>query len=459
MIEAIYDRIDHYIVKVVCRQSLHVGSADGDSEKILKDAVTGKPYVQAAGIAGVLGEYVERNSDAKIYKKMFGSTDAANGIEGKSRVVVLDGAFDPKTVSLERRTRCSINPETGSVNTKKGIGAEQKRGQVVSVESIGKGAEFTFVLLLYGKKADGETYREKLEETLAAVDRGEIRFGGFHTIGYGRVALLNVYRATYQMTKAEDRKAWADQTNLYAVNGAADVTDAIRKESAGTQDGIYRIQVQMRFDEPLLIKADTIDEGRMEKSLGKRDEDKRLPDTMNLINSLKEYIIPGSSLKGVFRGRMNTIADYMGIEAKDLDAVFENRSRISFEDAILTGEKALEQTRIRINKISGGVKNKALFSECLVGGKAELELYIKERKNKDTNSELSNKSCVALLLYVLRDLMIGAVTLGSGASIGRGRGIVERVIISDGKETKADFSMEQNVTDPFVKECLQELAH
>lgn len=113
----------------------------------------------------------------------------------------------------------------------------------------------------------------------------------------------------------------------------------------------------------------------------------------------------------------------------------------------------MQQKRIHLNKISGAVKNKALFSECVTGGNAEILIHVDSARLKQP------KAWIAMLLYVIRDLAVGALSLGSGASIGRGFIAVDHVMILENGSDKADFSLAegQDVQDAFVTECLEEL--
>lgn len=450
MSSAIYDRIYRYVVDVACTQPMHVGSADGKREDILRHPSTGKPFVQASGIAGALADYVQKANGYEVRRQLFGNSGETNGMEGKSRVAVLDGVFLKEKARLEMRTRCSLNKALGSVDEKRLMGSELSSGAVQTAEYIGTGSQFRFAILVYGNGF------EQIEDAIAAIHAGKIRFGGQNTSGFGRLSVLGAVKSSYDMTNEAERKSWAKLTDFYEKSGA-DLTSQIKDRKSSLEDSDYVIHIQAKLDAALLIKANMTDADRVQKSLGNVD---KMPNFMNICNANKEYIIPGTSLKGVFRGRIETIADYLGIPNGQIEQIFEQRSKILFEDAVIREERSIQQKRIHLNKISGAVKYQELFSECVAGGEADITIHVDTARLSGAQpSGIGPKACIALLLYAVRDLAVGAASLGSGASIGRGFLTVGRVTIQQNGADKADFSLKagEDVGDAFVAQCLEEL--
>lgn len=451
--KALYSKITQYVVTARCEQPLHIGSGDGEKGEILIHPNEGKPFVQASGIAGALAEYIEMNYGTGIRKELFGNADAEKGNEGKSKVVVTDGEFKKETIKIEMRTRCSINKETGSVNKKEGKGSDRSSGQLLDMEYIGKGAEFTFVLLIYGNK------EKEMEESLAAMDSGKVRIGGQNTLGCGRISLLKIMAKEYDLTKENCRKEWTEVISFRDIKDGTDKTEEIKKKKDSLKNTDYKISFHASLDTAVLIKANMIEEEKVIKEMGEADH--HMPDAMNIINAQEEFIIPGSSLKGVFRSRIESIGKYLGIPEEKIKGIFENKSKILFEDSVIDSEtdkkeKSNAVTRIHINKITGGVKNKGLFSELVTGGNTTITIYVdKGRIEKNKSEFLSAEACVGMILYVIRDLAVGAVNIGSGASVGRGFLNIGTVCITEGSQKKAKFSMQSDVENAFVKECLK----
>lgn len=104
-----------------------------------------------------------------------------------------------------------------------------------------------------------------------------------------------------------------------------------------------------------------------------------------------------------------------------LDTVVENRNK---DDDLTISH------RIHIDKFTGGVMHGGLFTEKNAAGK--LNFHITIRNWEGNNAE---QSC-GLLLMTLRDLAIGAFTIGSGYSIGRGVIKVEKITVIEQGDQK-----------------------
>ncbi len=168
-------------------------------------------------------------------------------------------------------------------------------------------------------------------------------------------------------------------------------------------------------------------------------------------------IIPGSSLKGVIRSRYEKIIKLFGGECCDIfndksgcngkingktDRPYEEQgkyvyqyvcpacklfgslniaSRISIADAYPVGDCILgERTGVGINRITGAAQKGALYDfEVVEEGTFRAEITLK-------NYELYQ---MALLLYVLKDLDEGYVSLGAAATRGNGQIEVEKLDI------------------------------
>ena len=87
-------------------------------------------------------------------------------------------------------------------------------------------------------------------------------------------------------------------------------------------------------------------------------------------------------------------------------------------------------TRIRINKFTGGVIEKALINEEPVSAGAQISISMPGYAGDENATE--KKRMYLLMLYALRDLGLGLYNLGGGQSIGRGYVKVAAVEVSDG---------------------------
>lgn len=449
--KAHYKNVVRYEVTAVCAQPMHIGSGENDGSVLTRES-NGIPFIQGTSLAGAFRDYVEQARGDKDAAELFGGRDTSLKQNQVSHIVFSEGNFTPEKFSMEMRTRVSICGETGSVNQKKLKGAEKTSGQVLDLEYIAKGSEFSFLIYLF----DGSS--EIVKECLAALHKGILTLGGMGTIGCGKVRLAKVTENSYDMSKETDRAAWNGLQADGIQGTGSDILEEIKEIQP--ENPYYELKATIRLKTPFLIRANEVERETIQNLLTSEDAKtapEKLPDAMPItVGSGKnvECILPGSSQKGVFRSRMETIAEYLSPDIKEkLEAAFADRSICMFEDAVITDQKTKLQPRIHINKLSGGVMYQKLFTEMTVSGKADLRILVAKESGKE--NALSAKQILGLLLYVLRDFQIGAVTMGSGVGIGRGYLEVETVEIAD---QDTCFSMQEpENAGAFVGECLKAL--
>ena len=156
---------------------------------------------------------------------------------------------------------------------------------------------------------------------------------------------------------------------------------------------------------------------------------------MNIRNAAKQYIVPGSSLKGALRSQMEKIASYIDNQ-RIIDETFgtagnsQNGGRagnIVFYDTVVGNREdndlARARNRIHIDKFTGGVMHGALFNEKNVSGAVHFRIVIYDRNTPD--------STCGLLLMALRDMAIGMMSIGGGFHVGKGIIDVDRIVVRD----------------------------
>ena len=113
--------------------------------------------------------------------------------------------------------------------------------------------------------------------------------------------------------------------------------------------------------------------------------------------------------------------------------------------------------RIHIDKFTGGVIHGGLFAERNVAGDMKIKISVKSNKDES----VSDKVC-GLLIMALRDLAVGAMSIGSGYSVGKGIITVKKIVINKNLDLKkkAEINFSQNkISDEngIIKECLTSL--
>lgn len=475
-----YDKIIKYRITATCLEPLHIGDAVGAREEVLVHPIDEIPFIQATSIAGVFRDYFVRAKGAAKAAGLFGvsrregeasdqealgagnqemaedsaaeterNSDAAeNGTEpnsagqkdigqesvGQSRVRFTDGAFvtEEKGIRMELRPRLAINRATGTCSESTVKGTDRSSGHKFNMEYVGAGARFQFSVYLYDPR-----YQETVEDIFAALNGENIQFGGQKSNGCGYVRIDRLERAVFDMRKAEDRRKWAEEDNLPA-GGYEDITKKLPSGSGYRK--AYEITVAGRTEGELLVKGIAV-----------MDENENVPDAVNMKNAGGEYIIPGSSLKGAVRSQMERIAAYLGcgeVIQDTFGSAAEAGERgttgnISFFDTVVGesahNDMAAVRHRIHIDKFTGGVMERALFSERNVSGEMKLRIVI---SNKNT----PERSC-ALLLLALRDLAIGTMSLGSGYNIGKGIIEVDTITVTEREGRKASIDFKAKRTE------------
>lgn len=315
-----------------------------------------------------------------------------------------------------------------------------------------------------------DQYRAALINALAtALDglaKGEITLGARKRRGFGRCRVdewtVRRYdlktRAGLLACLAEDRDGWAEPVTA---NAHADIRQALGAEVALLADARQRFTISADFslDGSLMVRAGLADSG---------------PDMVHLHSPRPNQdggmvlrpILAGTSWAGALRSRATQIAYTLapGEKGKELnnkverliDGIFgpaeiESRTKKGRSDSESLSEeekakraaerepkasrievaeteidprkvKQLEQTRIKIDRFTGGAFESALFSERpLFGSKdqclrLELSLRLPAELSRDRQ-----QAEIGLLLLLLKDLWTGDLPLGGEVGIGRGR--------------------------------------
>ena len=256
------------------------------------------------------------------------------------------------------------------------------------------------------------------------------------------------------MKNLKDREQWADE-DILSEREYKNLTDVL--SNASYLRNAYTIKVNACTEGVLLVKSIAVSD------IG---TGKEAPDCENIKNGNGDYIVPGSSFKGAVRAQMERIASYLNcvelIEdafgQKSNEKVQGSVGNLYFFDSIVGKQKVNEQMpiahRIHIDKFTGGVIHGGLFSEKNVTGDMTIRIVIKNNKSTD----ISDKVC-GLLIMALRDLAIGAMSVGGGYSVGKGILSVKKIIIDKNSNPKSrseiDFSQKKIFDETgIIKACL-----
>lgn len=434
MSQAEYEHIDMFQIRAKCTTPLHVGSANGGKADLLVHPLTGEPFIQATSIAGVL-----RSGFMSLYGKektdeLFGFASIDEGHDGSGKIRISDGLFDMKTVVYEIRPRLKINGETGTCDSSDVQGTNVESGNKFETKYIGTGAEFTFDLYIMGMKS----CRNSILELLGMIREQELQFGGQKSNGCGFLDIVSARYHHYNLKKKADRDAWI------RFKGCTEADTIAIPEVHELATRAYLVTVKAETRGELLVKA---------IATSKFGED--AADAVNIRNTIGEYIIPGSSLKGVLRSRMQWIADYQNLPKTLIAHAFGETGKHEYEGHrgnliardvvvgdIAENKQAELRDRIRLDKFTGGVMYTGKFTEQNVHGKMKIELAVADDAYADDT--------MRLLLPALRDLAVGQVSIGSGASVGKGFLKVHTITVRRKKDERSmTIDFDQNrINDP-----------
>ena len=449
-----YNTIIKYKVIAECKTPLRIGSGSQDPEAILMDPVEGRPFVQASGIAGVFRNYCEASYDQQIVDELFGKrrvNENEKTEENGGRLKFSDGIFEKDSeFRMELRPRVSIDPVTGTCDSSMVKGTDRKSGHKFNIGYVSAGARFTFSVYLYDKEK-----KKIMEDLFSAMDQGVILLGGQKSNGCGVIEIKHLWFKAFQMQEKEDRKLWYKEEEL-PEKAYKDIRSVLKAESK--TGNAYEILLTGRTDGELLVK-----------SLAVSGCGKDAPDCENIRNGKGEYIVPGSSLKGAVRARMEWIAKQLQKEEipveKLLEGAFGSKGNcgeqgktgnLLFYDTVVGNREENDRMplshRIHIDKFTGGVMHGGLFAEKNVAGNLSIQIAVRDKNDPD-------RTC-GLLLLALRDLAIGAMSIGGGYNVGKGIIRAEKLTVKTKARSEAviDFKMGKTADkDQVIAGCLAAL--
>lgn len=354
---------------------------------------------------------------------------------GDQSPLIVDDAFCTKAglPEVELRDGVKLDAKTRT--------AEEKKKYDYQLLAAGTKFRLRFELLL----DDDQTKNEQRKRALAMALRGlgghklengkfqdgDIRLGARKRRGFGTCRVKRWEVHTYDLTKPSAMLAWlaadyrnqeeeklthplepASGDNIVTLLGVAETATALDRRDD------FEIEADFEIDGSVMIRS-----GFSEQHRG--------PDTVHLQTRASEDgklkpVLSGTSLAGAIRSRAlriaNTLADGGAGAPKLIDAMFGPEkiesgntpyaSRVLVNEEFINKGQALVQTRIKIDRFTGGTIESALLEEAPhFGGTVKLRLSLRNPEEAE----------IGLLLLVLKDLWLGDLPLGGESSVGRGR--------------------------------------
>ncbi len=420
------------------------GNGEGDSVTnmpLLRDPGDGVALLPGTSIAGAMRAYlrerllgfekIEPADGSSLPQKLFGDVledeeIPENRRQSRESYLSIDDSC-AETTTTEFRPGVKIDPATriAAVAVDKESNVE-KGGQLYDMELLEVGTVFPLEIEL--DLPDDPALQIELKKGLAIAlsgfEKGEIGLGARKRRGFGECQVSDWQVQTYNLKDASQLVAWIKgEPGQVAEKGS--IAHKLGFDEALPDDRArFCIEAEFKLKTSLLIRSGS----------GKADA----PEMVHLHSRRgkdQKPILSGTSLAGAMRARAVRIANTIipdPAKAKNLVCeVFgpddlqkqsergkENQpfaSRVVIREREVQGRDDLVQTRIRIDRFTGGTFPGALFEQQPVigGSKSKVAVSLELRNPEPAH--------MGLLLHILKDLWTGDLPLGGESSTGRGR--------------------------------------
>ncbi|MCP2727177.1 RAMP superfamily CRISPR-associated protein [Limnofasciculus baicalensis] len=429
-----------------------LGSGDADSPTdlaLLRDSVSDCALLTGASIAGALRNYLreyeqgygveEQNSDRAT--TLFGGT--RRDPDGEQSPLIINDAISTKLPVVEIRDGVKIDGATGTADD----------GAKYDLELLEAGTQFPLCFeLLVEKETDESELKKALAIALRGLEKGEISLGMKKRRGFGRCKVEKWQVWEFDLRKDKDRIEWLkfDHWNRELSNKRKLFESIVvalggisLKQQIDRRDRLF-IHAKFKLASPLLIRSS---QDLTKRSANDNNSKLSLPDVVHLRSQRQgkpKPIVSGTSLAGVLWHRAERIVNTLG---KDLKIVYDlfgkvdeqtkeaKASRLVIDESVIESTDDLVQSRIAIDRFTGGAYHGVLFSEQPIFGIETAEEQKKSKKGKEKSKPTQkNKHIelklelrqpkeyeIGLLLLLLKDLWTGDLPIGGTSSIGRGR--------------------------------------
>jgi CRISPR/Cas system CSM-associated protein Csm3 (group 7 of RAMP superfamily) len=400
---------------------IHVRAASvwhiGDGDDLLVDD-DGFPFIAGTSVAGALRDvaYSLGVADDSLIDELFGAQSTVR--VGQSALYIYDAQIDiaQSAVAFENRPNVRLDGARGSA---------RDRGKFERDYTL-PGVVYSLGMRLFAQ--DEAEYAEKagvVEDLLIALRDGVVRFGAYRSSGAGQFSLEKVFHVRYNLQDSRQLLAYAAARE---VGGVQDCTDDLQHRQANHS------ALTVAFD----AKVDALLVG------GHSDYKSSEADFVSIrTDHGKTAIIPGTSLKGLLRHQASKIAYHkckqsttaerlltflFGSEPLDSQKA-KGKSQVEHDDLCaahvivndvrLRNERRFALPTTRINKFTSGVQYGALFKVEPVQGEGRFALLVRPARARMKPEE--EYAAHALLMFAVRDVAFGEVSVGGKGGRGFGR--------------------------------------
>ena len=460
-----------YHITLHLQSPVIIGSGEDEHSDVdvLRDPISEKPLIPATSLVGVLRAFSEEFIPAFDHKQL-------NYLFGDRNTNIAQSALQCKDIELKNhniviRDGVKIDYKTNTAVDKNKFNYEVVEGQNT----------FDLKLEISLRKRfdkDKEAFKKLILTLIQQINAGHIRLGAKTNKGFGRLEVKNVQIVELDF-KDNKNHVWRWLSGKYKYE---DITEW---KTAKTYEVIYKpfvIDAWFKIKNSILVSSYPVDPIE--------------PDAVPIRQNGK-YVLPGTSIMGAVRHRAHRIMKTLNVknwEEKEkhlfgfvLDqnekmessetkvpsptstsakAEQARKGRVTIEESIIPAPQAKVQTRIKIDRFTGGTIAGALFEQmALWQGKHDKTIKMKITLNQENSKD--NDWEAGLLLLVLKDLWSGDLPIGGGKNIGRGvlQGMGAKITKWDGTEVELKADLEGRIisqdkldelqifVDKFWEEC------
>lgn len=367
-----------------------IGSGNNDYSDCDIILDEGKPFIPSTSFIGALKHYIKINGHDNELKFFWGFTE---GTSGRQSNIICSDLRSENAPEVLIRDGIKIEGATGII-------ADGKKYDYQVVE---KGAEFNLYLEA-GFNDERDVFPRRMIATIRDVLKNKkLSIGAKTNSGLGKIMLKD------------------DQIHELHFSNKKDVFKWLKNDFNAHDKEFHEKPFEITgrhfsINAGLILKNSFI--------IRSYSETPGDPDSVS-IKSGDDFVITGTSLKGAIRNRAERIVKTLGKSTAIVTRLFGNvedekrsknavKGRIQIEEVILPKISAELQTRIKIDRFTGGTIESALFDSMPLFSNDEKIDNIKMTISKYEDHE------AGLMLLVLKDIWTGDLAVGGEKNVGRG---------------------------------------
>ena len=384
--------------RLLLKSPLLIGDGAGETSDNFRDIHVlknrdGKPFIPGTSLCGVLRDWLESVAP-EFVTKIFGDMD-----DMQSSIQFDDIALE--NCEIVARDGVRIDGVTGT-----GIDGGKYDFEVVE---RGASGNLRVLINLRGVHADENSSPKEIVDLVKCLLKkfsDGIRLGALTSKGFGLVVAENLSANIYDFRKKSDVAAW-----LLGKDSPHKISPSTEKVPVPND---FVVDADFVFNSSFIVRDYEVD---------KADKSKNI--SAVTLKSRGDFVIPGTSLKGILRHRAEYICSRLGVDENFLENLMGSsspdkkiKSRFLVAESYVAPKNFSEvaHTRNKIDRFTGGTLQGTLFTTKPAYQKIfdapTLKIHFEIRDAKEFE--------VGLAIFLLRDLWLGRIAIGGEKSVGRG---------------------------------------